>query len=302
MRREVRRNTRGTEDEIARQSGKRDLDKMKYYNREFDWNDSNLVSQYDELPLWSSYFAQILLDNIPMDNFKYYLDVGCGTGFPLIDICQQIGNGCKGYGIDPWGKAVERTRIKLSTLGLENIEIIESSATNIPFENNFFGLITSNVGINNFSEPEKVLAESYRVLKSNGHICITSNLTGTFQEFYDIYKETLIDIGLEKYSDALERHINHRGTPQSISTMFENTGFKILRKIETSFSLRFLNGTSFLNHSVIMSGFLGSWKSMFGNNETEMFFARLENNLNNYSKTKGELKLKVPMLYLECTK
>ena len=72
---------------------------MNYIEKNFDWGDHDLVSQYDELSLWSSYFGHLRLENIPLKNYKKYLDVGCGTGFPLIEICQKIGSACKGYGI-----------------------------------------------------------------------------------------------------------------------------------------------------------------------------------------------------------
>lgn len=259
---------------------------MKYYEKNYNWDDADLVSQYDELPLWSSYFGKLLLDNIPLKKYHNYLDVGCGTGFPLIDISQKIGNGCKCYGIDPWVRALERVKQKLSTLGLSGIEVIESSATKIPFENGYFDFITSNLGVNNFSEPENVIAECYRVLNDNGTISITSNLSGTFHEFYEIFEETLIACGFDSYLDSFYKHVNHRGTVASISTLFTSAGFSIKKTVESSFVMRFLNGSSFLNHSVIVCGFSGAWRNLFESHEIDYFFERLESNLNIYMRKK----------------
>jgi ubiquinone/menaquinone biosynthesis C-methylase UbiE len=275
---------------------------LKYFEKNYNWDDADLVSQYDELPLWSSYFGKLLLDNIPLKKCLNYLDVGCGTGFPLIEISQKIGNGCKCYGIDPWSRALERIKQKLKTLGLSGIEVIESSATRIPFNNEYFDFITSNLGLNNFSEPENVIAECFRVLKDNGTMSITSNLSGTFHEFYEIFRETLIECGLNKYLDPLQNHVNHRGTVVSISELFTTAGFSIRKSIESAFSMRFLNGSSFLNHCVIVSGFSGAWGNVFEEDERGSFFERLENNLNLYAEKHGELKLRIPMLYLECGK
>jgi len=61
---------------------------MRYFEKNYDWNDQDLVSQYDELPLWSSYFVHLLLENIPLKSYRNDLDVGCGTGVPLIEICR----------------------------------------------------------------------------------------------------------------------------------------------------------------------------------------------------------------------
>jgi len=48
--------------------------------------------------------------------------------------------------------------------------------------------------------------------------------------------------------------------------------------------------------------FLGSWKNMFDERDKQTFFETFEKNLNAFSKIKGELKLTIPMLYLECVK
>jgi ubiquinone/menaquinone biosynthesis C-methylase UbiE len=275
---------------------------MRYFENNYNWDDADLVSQYDELPLWSSYFGKLLLDNIPLKKYRNYLDVGCGTGFPLIEISQKIGNGCRCYGIDPWAKALERVKQKLNTLELSCIEVIECSATKIPFENNYFDFITSNLGVNNFSEPEHVLKECCRVLNDNGTISITSNLSGTFIEFYEIFEKTLIECGFDTYLTSFHEHVNHRGTVASISELFTNVGFSIKKTVESSFVMRFLNGSSFLNHSVIVGGFSGAWRNLFNAHEIAPFFERFERNLNMHTEKHGELKLSVPMLYLECGK
>jgi arsenite methyltransferase len=275
----------------------------RYLEKIFDWKTEEIANVYDELPLWSSPFGMLLLNNIPMAEYKKILDVGFGTGFPLIDLAQRIGNDCKAYGIDPWTSAVKRAKYKIEVLGLENIELLEGDASKISFEDNYFDLITSNLGINNFENPRQVLSECCRVLKPNGKFCTTSNLTGTFQEFYEIFLLTLNELGLLDYAEKLEQHLAHRGTVESMSTLLKNSGFQIHRTIQDTFASRYLNGTAFLNHSTILIGFINSWRDLFYSNKIkEQVFHRFENNLNNYSITKGELKLTIPMIYFECGK
>lgn len=131
---------------------------------------------------------------------------------------------------------------------------------------------------------------------------ITSNLSGTFHEFYEIFKATLIECGFDKYLDSFHKHVNHRGTVASISELFTTAGFSITKIIESSFCMRFLNGSSFLNHSAIISGFSDAWRNLSEPHEIAPFFDRLESNLNRYAEKHGELKLYIPMLYLECGK
>jgi arsenite methyltransferase len=273
-----------------------------YLHKKIDYLQPDITNTCDELPLWSSPFGLLLLDNFPMGEYSNYLDIGCGTGFPLLEIAQRLGNNCQSVGIDPWTEAVKRTKTKIDTLQLENISVIESDASNISFPTDHFDLITSNLGINNFENPDKVLSECHRVLNTKGSFCLTTNLTGTFSEFYEVYNESLNEPGFEKYLPLLNEHINHRGTEESVRKLLDGNGFKIKKEVTSIYKMRFLNGTAFLNHSYIILGFINSWRNMFEETDRQPFFDTFERNLNLLAKSKGELKLTIPMLYLECAK
>ncbi len=274
-----------------------------YLTKQLDWHTEPVTNQYDELPYWSSPFGSLLLDNFPLGYYKKYLDIGCGTGFPLIDVSQRLGNECRAYGIDPWHTAIKRVGEKIKTIGLKNIELIESDASTLPFKEKSFDLVTSNLGINNFDKPLSVLKECYRVIKPGSSFCTTSNLNGTFNEFYNIFEISLNDLSLyEKYRADFLSHINHRGSIESIRELLGTAGFEITNQIESSFTLRYLNGTTFLNYSVIIVGFIDSWRNLLDESDKEYFFNKFEENLNEYSKKNGELKLTIPMVYFQCMK
>lgn len=274
----------------------------KYLTKVLDWKQDDVTSQYDELPLWSSPFGLLLLDNFPIGKYENYLDIGFGTGFPLIEISQRLGKDCNCYGIDQWESAFRRAKTKIDTAKIENITLINDDASKIKFPENHFDLITSNLGINNFENPLQVLSECKRVLKPSGSLCFTSNIKGTFNEFYEIFSTTLNELGLEKYELKLNEHINHRGTIESTHLLIENAGLKIIKHKVSEYKMRFLNGTSFLNHSFIIVGFIDSWRNMFDEADKTIFFERFETRLNEYAKQKGELNLTIPMIYFECKK
>lgn len=273
-----------------------------YLTRKIDYLQPEITNTCGELPLWSSPFGLLLLDNFPIGEYSNYLDIGCATGFPLLEIAQRLGSKCNSVGIDHWTEAVKRTKTKIDTLQLENISVFESDASNLSFPNDHFDLITSNLGINNFENPNKVLAECHRVLKTNASLCLTTNLTGTFSEFYEVYYETINELGFEKYLAQFNEHINHRGTEESVKKLLDLNDFKIKTMVKSIYKMRFLNGSAFLNHSFIILGFINSWRNMFEDTEKQIFFETFERNLNRLSSSKGELKLTIPMLYLECTK
>lgn len=131
----------------------------EYLKRTYDWGRPELVAVYDELPLWSATFGALLLKHVrPARNVKL-LDVGCGTGFPLLELAQRLGPSCRAYGIDPWGAAVARARHKVHVLGIRNVQVIEGDAAAMPFDDRQFDLIVSNLAVNNCDDPEAALAE-----------------------------------------------------------------------------------------------------------------------------------------------
>lgn len=273
-----------------------------YLNKSFDWQIPEIAEYCDELSLWSAPFGLMLLERIPLKPKMNVLDVGFGTGFPLIEIAQRLGSSSTVCGIDMWKAASDRAKRKLNAYKVDNVKIIEGDASQMPFENNFFDMVTANLVINNLEEKDKAIGEIYRVLKPGGSFHTTSNLIGHMKEFYRIFKQTLTELKMEDCLPALKTNIEHRLNAGIISGMLKQAGFKKIKLFESSFSMRFLNGSALLNHSFIILGFIDGWKAVIPDKDKIKFFNYLERNLNKFAKEKGELKLTIPMLYVSAVK
>jgi ubiquinone/menaquinone biosynthesis C-methylase UbiE len=99
---------------------------------------------YDELPLWSAPFGLKLLDHIEYKSNINAIDLGFGTGFPLIELAMRLVNNSTVYGIDIWKDVFVNVKDKINQYGIKNIILIEGNAESIPLENNSVHLITSN--------------------------------------------------------------------------------------------------------------------------------------------------------------
>ena len=99
----------------------------------------------------------LLLKHVDIRRNMVVLDLGSGAGFPLMELAARLGPSSKLYGVDPWTNANARARQKIKDYGLGNVEIIECSASKLPFENGSVDLIVSNLGINNFDNPQNCL-------------------------------------------------------------------------------------------------------------------------------------------------
>src|SRR3712207_1407220 len=85
-----------------------------------DLTSPSAVAAYDELPLWSAMFGLLLLEHVPLSGCRAALDVGCGTGFPLIELAERLGPACQVDGVDTWAQALGRAADKLAARGVRN--------------------------------------------------------------------------------------------------------------------------------------------------------------------------------------
>lgn len=267
---------------------------------QYQFTDSpEFVNTFDELPLWSASFGLLLLKHVELRPAMTVVDIGSGAGFPLLELALRLGNTCKLYGIDPWANANARARQKINNYGITNTEIIEQSAEQMPFSDASIDLIVSNLGINNFEHPAKVFAECSRVLKPGGKLALTTNVNGHWQEFYDIFEETLQRTGNTALIPKLKEQQEHRGSRESIAEFFTHQGMKVNRWFEDRFEMRFLDGSTFLNHYFVKLGWLASWKELIPEAERVAVFGQLEEALNEHAQAAGSLSLTVPMLFIE---
>jgi arsenite methyltransferase len=272
-----------------------------YLKHTFSADDSDLVSVIDELPLWSAPFGLKLLDTIELKPNINALDIGCGLGFPLIEVAQRLGASSKIYGIDPWKAVIDRINLKIKTYDIKNVEAIEGVAETMPFENNFFDLIVSNNGINNVEDIKLSLAECFRVSKPNAQLTITMNLEDSMIEFYDVFESTLIKNGLKYEVKKMKEQIYLKRKPLTeIKALLSNSGYEIKSINEDNFVLRFLNGPTMFNHYLIKYWFLDGWKSILKPEDLENIFEQLEQNLNEIAKEKGEISLTIPYVTIDC--
>jgi len=205
-------------------------------------------------------------------------------------------------GLDIWREAINRARHKLRIYGLTNVNLVEADGARQPFANETFELIVSNLGLNNWSHPEGVLSECFRVAKDEARIVLTTNVEGHYHEFYDLFRETLRERDRPEYLERLRAQEAHRGTRESHCELLRQEGWTLNRVIEDSFQLRFLDGSAFLNHSLTRIGFLDGWRSVVDVEDEQRVFESIERKLNKAASANGELRMTVPMLYLEAVK
>jgi arsenite methyltransferase len=271
--------------------------------RDFGLDTPEMTSAIDELSLWSAPFGLKLLDVIRIKPAMQVLDIGCGTGFPLIEIAMRLGPDSRVLGIDPWQAALERARFKIMQYKLTNVSLFRTVAENLPFFAGTFDLLVSNNGMNNVSNPDQAFHECFRVAKEGAQFVWTMNTDGSFSELYDVLGQLLNEMGMKDTIDRMEAHIYSKRRPlPEMEQKLTAAGFSI-REIHSSlFKYRFANGTAMFRHAFIQLAFMESWKNIVSPASDLDIFQVVESRLNEIASVKGELQMQIPFVTFDCEK
>ncbi len=257
----------------------------------------------DEIPLWSAPFGLKLLEFITYKSNITALDIGFGTGFPLIELAMRLGNSSVVYGIDPDKAVMERVNKKIKSYGIKNIKIIEGFAESIPMENESVDLITANNGINNVNDIETVISECARVIKKGGQFVMTMNLDKSFFEFYRLFERILREMELYEAVELMKKHILKKRPPLSfIESNLRKNGFYIKNIEPDNFNYKFADGSAMFGHFFIRLAFMEAWVNVVPVDKAESIFKEIETRLNEKAKKNNGINMSIPFITVNAIK
>jgi len=265
------------------------------------WQDPDVVAVFDELPLWAAPFGLVLLETVALRGVTAALDVGCGTGFPLLELAERLGPGARVCGLDPWREALERVHQKVQQYGLAHVGIVEGVAESMPFGDAAFDLVVSNNGLNNVQDQARALAECCRVMRPDAQFVLTMNLPGTMHELYAAVVEWLEESGRAALVPAVHAQIASKRQPRpETEARLAAAGFRIASVSERAFTMRFASGRALLQHHAIRLAFLPAWLGIVPAADAAAFAAALERKLDAIAARNGEIVLTIPFACFDC--
>ena len=135
-----------------------------------------LAKLYDAeiLPIWSQRFGKLLLRDLALPPKAMVLDVGCGTGYPSLEILRKLDDQGRIIAIDSSSPMLDEARAKAGALSGKRIFFrSENALPRLSFTDDVYDLVVCNAGLQEFEDPEAVIRDFSRVSKPNGRVVVT---------------------------------------------------------------------------------------------------------------------------------
>jgi arsenite methyltransferase len=146
------------------------------------------------------------------------LDVGCGPGFFVAELLEEVGTDGSVLGLDSSASmlAVAAKR----TDGRENAELREADATALPVEDADFDRALSVQVLEYVEDVPAALAELHRALRPGGRVLVWDVDWGTLS------MHSSDPARMDRVQTAWDRHLVHPSLPRTLTTQLRAAGFE----------------------------------------------------------------------------
>jgi len=139
------------------------------------------------------------------------LDLGCGAGNDCFVARAIVGKTGKVTGLDFTEAMVAKAKENNKKLGFTNVEFVQGDIEEMPLPDNQFDVVVSNCVLNLVPDKNKAFAQIMRVLKPNGHFCVSDvvikgELPENLRQDAEMYVECISGaVEMKEYLEIISR-------------------------------------------------------------------------------------------------
>jgi ubiquinone/menaquinone biosynthesis C-methylase UbiE len=241
-------------------------------------NEKELAYRYDLFitPDWRDRFDTLVNEEVELPTEGRILDANCGTGAHSIELAEKMRGVGEVIGVDPSAERIEIARAKALAKKVDNVAFEQSTPTALRFDSFEFDAVLGDASMLPPDQVEDLLDEIIRVAQPDAPVVLKMVTRGSFDEFFSIYWEALMDAGLvEDVWGELEALIKERETTFEAERMAERAGLRDLKSFSSKEEFSFETGQDFMESPVIKDTFLSDWLAIAPEQRREEIRERL---------------------------
>jgi ubiquinone/menaquinone biosynthesis C-methylase UbiE len=216
---------------------------------------------------WQEVFNELLDEQVVLPEQGTVLLAECGTGNYALGLASTPGTKLTFVGVDPREALLEIAKAKVQAKKLKNLSFEPGSMKMLPFAAGQFDLVIGDASMRPPAELKDYLMELQRVARPGATVILTLTSHGSFDEFFSIYWETLLELDLLDYYPALEKLITERPTLSEVEEIGRQAGLGDVRTVESKQTFEFDDAVAFLSDPLIALYFLAGWLEIVGESE-----------------------------------
>ena len=161
------------------------------------------------------------LSNITFPNKARVLEIGCGSG-PITEVLARWPGVAEAVGVDPSSVMLEKARELRGSI--TNLSFREGDGQALTFDDETFDVVVLHTLLTHIPDPEAVISESFRVLRSKGWLAI---FDGDY-ETINISNHPQDPLGtcVENFKES---YINDLYIVRKLTPLVTSAGFGIIR-------------------------------------------------------------------------
>lgn len=245
------------------------------------------------VPRYSTLFGRLLLSELPAQERLQVLDVGCGTGYPALEVLRRLGDGGRVIAIDSEAALIDLARTRALDEAGRRIFFKVESAEELSFGDEVFDVVIGNLALGAFQSPARALSEMERVLVPSGRLLLTQALEGTFEEVLDMFRELALKHDDGQLAQRVERIAARYPSASTLEAAVTAAGFAEVSVRVEEFQITFPSAADVFTDPMMRIVAVPEWRWIAGFGEgSETLLGKVQRSLETYFGA-GPLSLRV---------
>ncbi len=207
---------------------------------------------------WGERFAELVDQHVKLPKKGNALYIGSGTGGHALALQAQAGTELKFICVDESEESLDLARAKAVAMN-EQTEFKYAKSDSLSLEDAQFALVLGNASMIAPAHLSGMLAEMARVAKTGATVACWLPTFSSFGEFFSIYWEALINLGLSDYSTEAEVLLTQLPAVSDLEAMAECEGLVKVTSWTTIEEFDYESAQQFLNSPLITDFLMRGW-------------------------------------------